>query len=82
MLAKALLTLILVNFSLCEEVLRKDGSKIVNGELTDIEDANYFVSIEKRGFQTCGGAILSKTFVISAASCFVSNSKKIYGRHI
>ncbi|XP_026278077.1 trypsin-1-like isoform X2 [Frankliniella occidentalis] len=53
------------------------GMRIVNGDDVDIVDYPYQVSIEKSGRHSCGGAIISKNWVISARHCFPgSNSEK------
>jgi hypothetical protein len=82
MFLKIFLTLLLVNFSLGQEsqneieeiFTRPENSRIVNGEIIDIESVPYYVSLFQPpgSAHICGGAIISKTWILSAAHCFVS----------
>ncbi|KAK3921713.1 Trypsin-3 [Frankliniella fusca] len=51
------------------------GMRIVNGNDVDIVDYPYQVSIERSGHHTCGGAIISKNWVVSARHCFPGNAR-------
>lgn len=66
-----------LTFSSCEEFkgnpFRSDISRIVNGTAMDIEMVPYYVSIFKLPLRhICGGSIISPSFVLSAAHCYVS----------
>ncbi|KAJ8918129.1 hypothetical protein NQ315_011586 [Exocentrus adspersus] len=51
------------------EVPLLDG-RIVGGSSTTIEAHPYIVSILRSGSHICGGAIISSTWIVSAAHCF------------
>jgi secreted trypsin-like serine protease len=74
MFLKLFLTLILVNFSLCENEVftRPENSRILNGEILDIEDVPYYVSLfQPYKGHVCGGSIIATKWILSAATCFV-----------
>lgn len=79
MFLKVFLTLFLIDFSLCEEevqkvFLRSNQSRIVNGEILDIESVPYYASMCKPPDfpHFCGSAIISPLWLLSAAHCYVS----------
>lgn len=45
-------------------------NKIVGGKSTTIENHPYIISITHHNKHICGGAIISRKSVISAAHCF------------
>lgn len=45
-----------------------DG-KIVGGQEIQLSVAPYQVSLQNRGYHECGGSIISKTFILTAAHC-------------
>ncbi|XP_076651456.1 trypsin delta-like [Halictus rubicundus] len=48
--------------------LRLDG-RIVGGVATVIEQAPYQVSLQRQGYHFCGGSIIAKNWVVTAAHC-------------
>lgn len=84
MFLKVFLTLLLVNFSLCEEknvqnlFERSNQFRIVNGETVDIEDVPYYVGLVHNNDFGCGGSIISNRWVITAAHCVVSKTQREY----
>jgi secreted trypsin-like serine protease len=80
MFLKVFLTLFLVNFSLgqesqneIEEIFeRSNKSRIVNGEILDIESVPYYVSLLRNGAAVCGGSIIHAKWILSAGHCVVS----------
>lgn len=52
----------------------KDGGRIVGGEDIRAEEAPYQASLMYFGYHICGGAIISKDYVITAAHCKLSKS--------
>lgn len=68
MISKVLVSfLFLSSFALGE--LRSEVSKILGGQEVEIESVPYFVSIIRYEKHLCGGAIISRTFVLTAAQC-------------
>ncbi|XP_023312939.1 trypsin-like, partial [Anoplophora glabripennis] len=45
--------------------------RIVGGEPSSIEKHPYIVSVQRNGRHHCGGSIISSTWVVSAAHCFL-----------
>jgi trypsin len=45
------------------------NTKIVGGEDADITEAPYQVSLKYGNFFTCGGSIISKSYILTAAHC-------------
>lgn len=59
-----------INFSSCEEDDVGNGtSRIVGGQITEIESVPYLVSFQYKGEHNCGGSIISKDWILSAAHC-------------
>lgn len=52
-------------------------SRIVNGEIVDIEDVPYYVAMLNQGEFGCGGSIIGKQWVLTAAHC-VNVSFKVW----
>ncbi|KAG5867191.1 hypothetical protein JTB14_031960 [Gonioctena quinquepunctata] len=52
-----------------ELLIPKYKARIVGGEITTISAHLYQVSVEYLGSHACGGALISKTWVITAAHC-------------
>lgn len=50
-------------------VLPLPGHKIVGGNVVNIEDIGYQVSLNFYGSHRCGGSILSNKFILTAAHC-------------
>lgn len=48
---------------------RSDGGRVVGGEDIKIYEAPYQASLLYYGYHICGGAIISKDYVITAAHC-------------
>lgn len=44
--------------------------RIVGGTTVPVAEFPYQVSIEQEGYHFCGGAIVSKTYIVTAAHCF------------
>ena len=44
--------------------------RIVGGIAHNIKEFPFFASLKRYGFHTCGGSILTKQYIISAAHCF------------
>uniref|UniRef100_A0A1B0EZ70 Uncharacterized protein n=1 Tax=Phlebotomus papatasi TaxID=29031 RepID=A0A1B0EZ70_PHLPP len=47
----------------------KPQTRIVGGQETNIEKFPYQISLEYNKKHTCGGAIISRNYVITAAHC-------------
>lgn len=45
------------------------GGKIVGGQIMDISNVPYFVSLLYNNIHICGGSIISESWIISAAHC-------------
>lgn len=76
---KVFFTLLVVNFSLGEDEAegvfqRSNASRILNGEILDIENVPYYASffLPPNYRHVCGGAIIHVKWILSAAQCFVS----------
>lgn len=50
------------------------GARIIRGENVTIEQYPYQVSIMKYGRHNCGGAIISKHYILTAGHCFKENT--------
>ncbi|XP_035778324.1 trypsin-1-like [Anopheles albimanus] len=50
------------------------GNRIVGGFAIDISEAPYQVSLQRYGAHNCGGSIISKEWVLTAAHCTVGAS--------
>ncbi|KAI7815457.1 Serine protease, partial [Rhyzopertha dominica] len=48
---------------------RLHDGRIVGGEDAEIEEYNYTVQVQWYGYQICGGAIISSSYVLTAAHC-------------
>lgn len=66
-----ILVLIFVEFSICENPFRPSGSRIVNGELIEIDEVPYYGSLNKDGEHLCGGSLISNRWFLSAGHCVV-----------
>lgn len=56
-----------------------DGStRIVGGQIIQIESVPYFVSIMYKGQHLCGGSIINKEWIVSAAHCVIDTIGKNY----
>lgn len=68
-----ILLLSLSSMILCQRSSRSNslgnGGRIVGGENIWIEEAPYQASLMYFGYHICGGAILSKKYIITAAHC-------------
>ncbi|XP_034244959.1 trypsin-3-like [Thrips palmi] len=51
------------------------GLQIIGGDTADIADFPYQVSMEKYGEHDCGGSILNKQWILTAAHCLYSSVK-------
>ncbi|KAJ8375849.1 hypothetical protein SKAU_G00064290 [Synaphobranchus kaupii] len=71
-------TVISLTCSDCGE--RQAQDRIVGGTETTIEDWPWQVSLQQNGQHTCGGSLVSPQWVVTAAHCFSSNSKKEVSR--
>ncbi|XP_033213882.1 trypsin-2-like [Belonocnema kinseyi] len=65
---KFLVVVALAAFANANPILRLDG-KIVGGKYINITAAPYQVSLFSRGSFYCGGSIISKDYVLTAAHC-------------
>lgn len=62
--------------------LRREG-RIVGGTTIPIGSAPYQVSLQYQGAHTCGGSIISPTFVLTAAQCvFTSDVQLLTVRYV
>jgi trypsin len=63
----------LVSNSLCEEneVDENGSTKIVGGQLIQIEGVPYFASILYKHNHLCGSSIISRQWILSAAHCMI-----------
>lgn len=79
---KLFLIALLIKFSFEQEVqtqnLSDSNVKIVGGEQIPLSDAPYQVSLQRNGLHRCGGAIISISFIVSAAHCtFLMRSRDL-----
>lgn len=58
-----------VHSALIPESSHSSPKKIVGGDLVDIEEVPYQVALFLRNGFKCGGVIIDKHFVITAAHC-------------
>ncbi|XP_065258552.1 serine protease 27-like [Emys orbicularis] len=82
LLAMALLTMSLVQGAPASQNQAVSGEQLVSGRIFSGQDAKagawpWQVSVQRNGFHLCGGALISESWVVSAAHCFdpsVANS--------
>lgn len=88
MIFKVLILVVLVfNFSSCDDNSSENeidqnpfggGTRIVGGQIIDIENVPYLAEISKNGAHHCGGSIISNKWILSAAHCFAEKTPTIY----
>lgn len=55
--------------NLCNSVLNNEDHRIVGGFVTKIEDIPWMVSLQGPSVHRCGGSIIGKTWILTAAHC-------------
>lgn len=65
-------------FLFTAEPIRKFDGRIVGGKQIAIEKVPYQVSFQKKSKHTCGGSIISETFVLTAAHCVFDQRVESY----
>ncbi|XP_059611635.1 trypsin-4-like [Phlebotomus argentipes] len=75
--------LLLVNLSKTTDKLPVLHSRIVGGDLAEIENVPYIVSLQVNKRHMCGGSIISKKYILTAAHCIFNGQlikvQVIYG---
>ncbi|XP_070688268.1 transmembrane protease serine 9-like [Pempheris klunzingeri] len=57
------------------------GSKIINGEEAPQNSMLYMASVQANGVPVCGGFLISKDFVVTAAHCDMRHLHVVLGAH-
>lgn len=57
-----------------KKVRHINDARIVGGELVDIADYGWQVSIQRNNQHFCGGSIINEKWILCAAHCFVKYS--------
>lgn len=67
---------LLVDFGVALILPESQNERIVGGRIISISEAPYQASLQTRGRHQCGAAIISETFILSAAHCTYDISKR------
>jgi trypsin len=68
---RMLVTSLVLSFFVCAGLAAKDP-KIVNGTDTDITQFPFMISLRRNNNHSCGGSIINKLWVLTAAHCVMS----------
>ena len=75
------LTLLACFASTVECLTKANAIKIVGGQNTGIKSRPYLVSIRQRNRHFCGGSLIGKSYVLSAAHCFKNQNNNALTVH-
>lgn len=70
-----------VSVSYCSNETETRGARIINGATITINAAPYQVSVRLSGNHFCGGSIISRNVILTAAHCKVLKDFKTINHH-